>query len=183
MIWWDLTSWELISWELNTFFELLLRCLELLCLHLQEFTICVHLLAYRCLKVQWNLSNMDTLDQNIIVLISEVSSFQEENNYIKLGNSQVFSLTKVSILRRYPLERFHWNTKQCNLYFCSYNCWCTKNPGEGPQERLHLLSHLESFSHRSNDKTSLKHRLFGEETPGLCCSTALAGAEIQAIIS
>ena len=118
------------------------------------------------------------MDQNIIVLISEVSLFQEENNYVKLGLSQVFSLTKVSLLQRYPLERFYWNTKQCNLYFCSYNCWCTKNPGDGPQERLHLLSHPERFSHRSSNKTSLKYCLFGEEPPGLCCSTALAGAEI-----
>ena len=30
---------------------------------------------------------------------------------------------------------------------------------------LHLLSHLEGFSHRNSDKNSLKHCLFGEEPP------------------
>ena len=94
-----------------------------------------------------------------------MSLFQEENNYIKLGLSQVFSLTRVFLLRRYPLQRFHCSTKQCNLYSCSYNCRCTKNPGGRLQERLHLLSHPESFSNRSSDKTSLKHCLFGEEPP------------------
>lgn len=40
------------------------------------------------LKFQWNLSNVDILGTKIIVLVSELSSFQGENN-IKLELGQV----------------------------------------------------------------------------------------------
>lgn len=40
------------------------------------------------LKFQWNLSNADILGTKIIVLVSELSSFQGENN-IKLELGQV----------------------------------------------------------------------------------------------
>ena len=40
------------------------------------------------LKFQWNLSNADILGTKIIVLVSELSSFQAENN-IKLELGQV----------------------------------------------------------------------------------------------
>ena len=45
---------------------------------------CTYIHGY---KLQWNLSNTDTIGTKIFVLISEVSLFQGENN-MKLGLSQ-----------------------------------------------------------------------------------------------
>ena len=49
-------------------------------------------------EAKWNLSNTDTLGTKAIVLISEVSLFQGENN-IKLGLSQVSWLTRCPYFR------------------------------------------------------------------------------------
>ena len=62
--------------------------------------------SYCSTTMQWNLSNADTLGTKIIVLISEVSLFQGENNmfYVKLWLSRVSWLTKVSLFQRCPLR-------------------------------------------------------------------------------
>ena len=62
----------------------------------------------------WNLSNTDTLGAKIIVLISEVSLFQRENNmYLcKVGTQSSVLINQVSLfqgcpLRGVPLDSLH----------------------------------------------------------------------------
>ena len=50
------------------------------------------------LGLQWNLSDTDTLGTKIIVLISEVSLFQGENNY-KIGTQSSVQINQVSIFQ------------------------------------------------------------------------------------
>ena len=69
----------------------------------------MELLHVQGIAIQWNLSSMDTLRTKTIVLISEVSLFQENT---KLGLSQVSLLTKVSLFHRCPLREFALYTKR-----------------------------------------------------------------------
>ena len=45
-----------------------------------KFTVTCHLIRVSCNLIEWDFSNTDTLGTKIIVLISEVSIFQGENN-------------------------------------------------------------------------------------------------------
>ena len=62
-----------------------------------------------CIPIQWNLSTTDTLGTKIVVLISEVSLFQGENNmYLyKVGTRSSVLINQVSLFQECPLEGFH----------------------------------------------------------------------------
>ena len=71
------------------------------------------------LRLPWNLSNTDTIGTKIIVLVSEVSLFQgEDNMYLyKTGTRSSVLINEVSLFQRCPLREVPLYHRYCsNIY-------------------------------------------------------------------